>query len=83
MIAQTILLNPWVQGIFAVLLLIFVSRRQRYKLPPGPPGLPILGNFLDIPKAREWLTYNEWSRKYGMQNGIMLEHATTHFAARF
>ncbi|KIP08006.1 hypothetical protein PHLGIDRAFT_60626, partial [Phlebiopsis gigantea 11061_1 CR5-6] len=32
--------------------------------PPGPRGIPLLGNFLDIPNAREWLKYEEWGRKY-------------------
>ncbi|KAF8193878.1 cytochrome P450, partial [Mycena galopus ATCC 62051] len=27
--------------------------------PPGPPGLPLLGNSLDVPKSQEWLTFME------------------------
>ncbi|KZP22537.1 cytochrome P450 [Athelia psychrophila] len=34
------------------------------KLPPGPPGLPLLGNIFDFPKIEEWLVYKAMSRKY-------------------
>ena len=33
-------------------------------LPPGPPGLPILGNFLDIPEADKWIYFYETAKKY-------------------
>ncbi|KZV63206.1 cytochrome P450 [Peniophora sp. CONT] len=39
--------------------------RESVPLPPGPPGLPIFDNLLDIPKANEWITYRDWSIKYG------------------
>ena len=34
-------------------------------LPPGPKGLPLIGNMLDMPKEHEWVTFTEWKRKYG------------------
>ncbi|KAJ6570523.1 cytochrome P450 monooxygenase [Mycena vulgaris] len=33
--------------------------------PPGPPKLPIIGNLLDVPRAREILAYNAMAEKYG------------------
>ncbi|KAE9402131.1 hypothetical protein BT96DRAFT_566102 [Gymnopus androsaceus JB14] len=27
-------------------------------LPPGPAGIPIVDNLIDMPKEREWLTYS-------------------------
>lgn len=35
------------------------------KLPPGPKGLPIVGNVLDMPKENAWLTYANWAATFG------------------
>ncbi|KIJ62862.1 hypothetical protein HYDPIDRAFT_30008 [Hydnomerulius pinastri MD-312] len=35
-------------------------------LPPGPPRLPIVGNLFGVKDlGRQWLTYVDWSKKYG------------------
>ena len=43
-------------------------RRDTKRLfPPGPKGLPLLGNVFDIPKGVPvWLTFTSMSQKYGM-----------------
>lgn len=41
-------------------------------LPPGPPGLPIIGNVLDLPKNQEWVQYRNWGRKYGVFAPLLL-----------
>ncbi|KAI0326117.1 cytochrome P450, partial [Cubamyces sp. BRFM 1775] len=33
--------------------------------PPGPPGLPLLGNVYDIPRPTPWVTYRDLAAKYG------------------
>ncbi|KAK0479598.1 cytochrome P450 [Armillaria novae-zelandiae] len=33
--------------------------------PPGPRGLPLIGNLLDMPSEKEWLTFAKWGEKYG------------------
>ncbi|KAJ6482515.1 cytochrome P450 [Mycena sanguinolenta] len=33
--------------------------------PPGPKGLPILGNALDMPTSHPWVTFSQWGEKYG------------------
>lgn len=49
-----------------ILVAIYLSRRRnRYPYPPGPRGLPILGNILDIPEQRQWITYAKWGREAG------------------
>jgi hypothetical protein len=35
-------------------------------LPPGPKGYPIIGSLLDFPTFRPWLTYDQWSKVYGV-----------------
>jgi hypothetical protein len=45
-------------------------RRRGLPYPPGPPSRPIIGNLLDVPKAKEapWIKYTEMSKKYGRGN---------------
>ncbi|KAG2748681.1 cytochrome P450 [Suillus brevipes Sb2] len=42
---------------------LFAKNHARY--PPGPRGLPLVGNILDIPHVKPWLTFAEWGKKYG------------------
>ncbi|KAF9522915.1 cytochrome P450 [Crepidotus variabilis] len=49
----------------AVYLFYRFRNRSKLPLPPGPKRLPLLGNALSIPKAREWLTYHKWSKELG------------------
>ena len=56
-------------------LVVFVSAwtwqkwRQRRNhgraLPPGPNGLPVLGNALDLPGQDQWEKARQWGEKYG------------------
>ncbi|TDL21759.1 cytochrome P450 [Rickenella mellea] len=49
-----------------VLVLLWLRRRSlTHKLPPGPKPLPILGNALQMPTQRGWLTYAEWAKNHG------------------
>ena len=53
--------------ILSVLFVTYLYRQsKRYRLPPGPRGLPIVGNFFDIPSHCEWEAYDRWSKQYGM-----------------
>ncbi|KAF8168214.1 cytochrome P450 [Crassisporium funariophilum] len=53
--------------IFGSLLLFryWTKKANKYPLPPGPGGYPIIGNIHDVPHEYAWLTYSDWAKKYG------------------
>lgn len=55
-------------GMVTAVVLWNASRRSGFNilpLPPGPKGLPIIGNLFDIPQGRAWLIYDDWFKLYG------------------
>ncbi|KAJ3815228.1 cytochrome P450 [Lentinula aff. lateritia] len=40
-----------------------ISRRGRH-YPPGPPQLPIVGNWFDLPSTEPWVKFADWSEHY-------------------
>lgn len=54
---------------FAIIALHLLRRlffsKHTFPLPPGPPGLPIVGNIFDMPSDKDWLTYAKWGELYG------------------
>lgn len=46
------------------------SRRKRnargLPLPPGPKGLPLVGNLFQLPQKEPWVEYDRLSKRYGV-----------------
>ncbi|EPQ52933.1 CyP450 monooxygenase [Gloeophyllum trabeum ATCC 11539] len=57
--------TPITLFLFLASVLVYLRLRRSLPLPPGPPGLPIVGNALEIPPSHQWLKYSEWSKSYG------------------
>lgn len=52
-------------AVYCVYRLMTLEKRA-LSLPPGPRGFPLIGNLLDVPAEREWLTFAKWGETYGM-----------------
>jgi hypothetical protein len=49
----------------SLILYIMFRPLQTVPFPPGPKGTFLVGNALQMPKERHWLTYAEWAKKWG------------------
>lgn len=49
------------------LIFKYLQQRSKEPLPPGPKGLPLLGNVLDLPPPGtiEWIHWQKHKEKYG------------------
>ncbi|KAH7890618.1 cytochrome P450 [Phlebopus sp. FC_14] len=54
-------------GVLASGVILFRARSSpaSTRLPPGPKGLPLIGNVADLPTTQAWVKFTELGRKYG------------------
>ncbi|KAG5646918.1 hypothetical protein DXG03_001994 [Asterophora parasitica] len=60
---------PVLPALAACIAAVWVAKafkeRGRHPLPPGPRGLPFIGNALQLPVDHEWFTFAKWGKLYG------------------
>lgn len=64
--AFSLVLDLSLVGVSLYLFQWWYSQRSGTRKIPGPAGLPIIGNFFDIPKEDEPQVFSEWASTYGM-----------------
>ncbi|KAH7000387.1 cytochrome P450 [Ilyonectria destructans] len=68
----------WSRAALAVCLLLVVflivqahvATRRPKNFPPGPRGVPFLGNLASIPLVKSYVTFAEWTKQYGPIIGL-------------
>ena len=48
------------------------KNRNRHPYPPGPKGNFLLGNLLDIPSFKPWLSYTNMGKQYNSKHGVFV-----------
>ncbi|KAJ7493305.1 cytochrome P450 [Mycena galericulata] len=54
-------------GAAALIVTLYYVRPKKNvpPFPPGPKGVPVLGNVVDLPQSQPWVTFSRWAKEHG------------------
>lgn len=59
----------------------WLAIRRKKRMPPGPVGLPWIGNRNQVPVIKPWRKFKEWNKQYGIPAAIADAYSTGMFMA--
>ncbi|KAF5343048.1 hypothetical protein D9758_011153 [Tetrapyrgos nigripes] len=65
---ESLFIDPWktLALVALVTVVVFIFYKPNRNLPPGPKGLPVLGNVFQLPRTQQFLRFTEWKEEFGM-----------------
>ncbi|KAI0664172.1 cytochrome P450 [Cubamyces menziesii] len=58
-------MDVWLLLLAFTLFVLVKQYTRKRNMPPGPRGLPFLGNKHQVPSIKPWRKFAEWNRQYG------------------
>ena len=70
---DTVLLFGLTLAGLLVLIARYITSPWR-KMPPGPLGLPLIGNVLQL-RDEQWIRFSDWRKVYGALDNVELPYS--------